>query len=247
VSLQGALVLANVIFLILGSLTLIAGVVVLMLGRALDRARDQEIAHLRLEAATTAANAANQLATVESRLLTWIGAHNSSTDLTGATGRLAAPAVGPTTTIPHPDRDARTAPPPIKPVEVLSLTPDAAPAGVTPAAQRRLTDTQRQKMEAILRVAPSMIMITTDGHAEPERFADELQSVFVDAGWHVDRAVYASLTRPLAPLSANLKPTPIDVAVRGAFAAASLSLIPRDSADPNADREIFVGSVVAPK
>jgi hypothetical protein len=102
-------------------------------------------------------------------------------------------------------------------------------------------------MEAILRLAPSLIMITTDGRPEAERFADDLQSVFEEAGWHVDRAVYASLNRPLVPLSANLKRTPIDVAVRGAFSASGLELPARDPGASDPDREIFVGSVATGK
>jgi hypothetical protein len=247
VSLEGALVLANVVFLVLGGMTLLAGIAVLMLGRAVDRVKDREIADLRVEAATASATAAGQMAAVESRLLSWLGAHSPPD--TSAPARLGAAPVSPSVvTGPKPFVDARTPLPPLlKPVEILSLPAEPSPNATVGAAQRHLAPAQRQRMEAILRLAPSMIMITTDGHGEPERFADELQSVFVDAGWHVDRAVYASLNRPLAPLSANLKPTPIDVAVRGAFAASGLTLSARDPADANADREIFVGSVSAPK
>jgi hypothetical protein len=248
VSLEGALVLANVAFLALGGLTLLAGIAVLMLGRAVDRLKDREIADLRVEAATASATAAGQMAAVESRLLTWLGAHSPPAEAPAAPRLAATPP--PAAALASPNRfvDARAAPPPpLKPVEILSMPADPGAGAVGGGAQRHLVPAQRQRMESILRLAPSMIMITTDGHAEPERFADELQSVFVEAGWHVDRAVYASLNRPLAPLSANLKPTPIDVAVRGAFAASGLTLAARDSADVNADREIFVGSVTTPK
>jgi hypothetical protein len=126
--------------------------------------------------------------------------------------------------------------------EIFSPAPDVGSVNEAAVTPRRLTGAQKQRMEAILKLAPAVVMLTTDGHAEPEAFADELQSVFTAAGWHVDRALYASLDRPLAPLSANLKSSPIDVAVKGAFAAAGLPLSPRDPVDAKADREIFIGS-----
>jgi len=241
VSLEGALLLANVLFVALGALTLVAGLAVLLLSRALDRAKDREIAHLRIEAAAAKATAAGQLSVMESRLVDWLGAR-APTDAAPA-----APAAAPNIPLAVPPGAAsgpRAPTPPATPLgeRFLSPAPNPAPASEAVFAPRHLTAAQKQRMEAILRLAPAIIMITTDGHAEPEAFADEIQAVFTLAGWHVDRALYASLDRPLAPLSANLKSTPIDVAVRGAFAASGLPLTARDPIDAREDREIFIGS-----
>ncbi len=238
-TLEGALLIANVLFVALGALTLVAGLAVLLLGRALDRAKDREIAHLRIEAAAAKATAAGQLAVIESRLVDWLGGRAPAESDTAA-ARLSAPPV-PLAAPPNLSPRAN-APAAFHGEEVLSPAsePPSQPEAVI--APRHLSAAQKQRMEAILRLAPAVVMITTDGHAEPEAFADDLQSVFTAAGWHVDRALYASLDRPLAPLSANLKATPIDVAVRGAFAASGLPLSARDPADAKADREIFVGS-----
>ena len=239
VTLDGALLLANILFVALCALTLVAGAAALMLGHAVDRAKDHEIATLRIQAAS--ATATGQMAEVEARMLAWLGAHPPSPEPqavrlpnTPAPLQLGPP---PTTVLTIPAHPAVVPEADIPPL-ALEATSAGAPAG----PQRNLTPTQRQRMEAILRLAPSLIMITTDGRSEPEHFADELQSVFTDAGWHVERAVYASLNRPLAPLSANLKSSSIDVAVGGAFAASGMPLKSRDPPQANADREIFVGS-----
>jgi hypothetical protein len=239
VTLEGALLLANVLFIALGALTLVAGLAVLLLNRAMDRAKDREIAHLRIEAAAAKATAAGQMSVMESRMVDWLGARAPS-DAEPPAGRPAAPNIP--LAVP-PSAASRPSPPTPLPADQF-FSPAPAPTAASDAvfAPRHLTAAQKQRMEAILRLAPSIIMITTDGHAEPEAFADELQAIFTLAGWHVDRALYASLDRPLAPLSANLKSTPIDVAVRGAFAASGLHLTARDPIDARADREIFVGS-----
>jgi len=241
VSLEGALLLANVLFVALGALTLVAGLAALLLSRALDRAKDREIAHLRIEAAAAKATAAGQLSVMESRLVDWLGAR-APTD--AAPTAPAAAANIPLAVPPGAASAPHAPPPPATPLgeRFLSPAPNPAPGSEAIFAPRHLTAAQKQRMEAILRLAPAVIMITTDGHAEPEAFADEIQAVFTLAGWHVDRALYASLDRPLAPLSANLKSTPIDVAVRGAFAASGLPLTARDPIDARADREIFIGS-----
>ncbi len=238
-TLEGALLIANVLFVALGALTLVAGLAVLLLSRAMDRAKDREIAHLRIEAAAAKATAAGQLAVMESRLVNWLGVR-APAESDAATPSLPAPPV-PLAAPPSASPRA-SAPVALHGGEVLSPAAEPAPAAEAVVAPRHLSAAQKQRMEAILRLAPAMIMITTDGHAEPEAFADDLQSVFAAAGWHVDRALYASLDRPLAPLSANLKSTPIDVAVRGAFAASGLPLSARDPLDAKVDREIFVGS-----
>jgi len=239
VTLEGALLLANVLFVALGALTLVAGLAVLLLSRAMDRAKDREIAHLRIEAAAAKATAAGQLAMMESHMVDWLGARAPTN---------AAPAEPPPAAsniplaVPPGATSRPSAPTPLPADRFFSPATEPAPSSDVVFAPRHLTAAQKQRMEAILRLAPAIIMITTDGHAEPEAFADELQAIFTVAGWHVDRALYASLDRPLAPLSANLKSTPIDVAVRGAFAASGLHLTARDPIDARADREIFVGS-----
>ncbi len=239
VTLEGALLIANVLFVALGALTLVAGLAVLLLNRAMDRAKDREIAHLRIEAAAAKATAAGQLAVMESRLVDWLGSR-APTDAEPAVAQPAPPNIP--LAVP-PGAGSRPSPPtPLRGDPFFSPAPAPAPASDAVFAPRHLTPAQKQRMEAILRLAPAIIMITTDGHAEPEAFADELQAIFTVAGWHVDRALYASLDRPLAPLSANLKSSPIDVAVRGAFAASGLPLTARDPVDARADREIFVGS-----
>ena len=244
VTLNGALLLANVLFLILGTLTLVAGIAVLMLSRAADRAKDQEIATLRIQAAAATTTAAGRMTEVEARMLAWLSLHLPSPAAQAEHPMLAAPPV-PMHLAPPPRPSLALAAPSAERHDVEILPPATQDPAIdqTVRFQRRLTDAQRQRMEAILRLAPSLIMITTDGRSEPERFADELQSAFEGAGWHVERAVYASRNRPLAPLSANLKATPIDVAVSGAFAATGLPLKPRDPPQANADREIFVGAL----
>jgi len=239
VTLEGALLLANILFVALGALTLVAGLAVLLLNRATDRAKDREIAHLRIEAATAKATAAGQLSVMESRLVDWLG-FRAPADASLGPPRLAAPAAQ--LAVPQSAPAFASAAPGRAASEIFSPAPDAGPVNEAAITPRRLTGAQKQRMEAILKLAPAVVMLTTDGHAEPEAFADELQSVFTAAGWHVDRALYASLDRPLAPLSANLKSSPIDVAVKGAFAAAGLPLSPRDPVDAKADREIFIGS-----
>ncbi len=241
-SLQGALLATNVLFVALAALTVAVGMTSLMLGRAVDRAKDREIATLRLQAAEATAGAAHQMAQVEAQLLGFLG---------GAAGaRVIAP--------PHAEPVAGALPPPAAPrgsgaTSGAKAVPSAAGApsihslgtpalASVPHRPNRLTPLQRQRMGAILTLAPSMIMITTDGRPDSEAFADDLQALFAQAGWQVDRAVYASLNKPLTPLSANLKSTPVDVAVRGAFAAAGIALPPRDPNAASADREIFVGS-----
>jgi hypothetical protein len=255
VSLQGALLTINVLFVVLAALTLAAGLASLMLSRALDRAKDREIASLRLQAAETTAQAAHQMAQVEAQLLTFLSGP--------AAARLPAPAQGDSTSALAAGAAAVRAalqpgaPPSIQPTAaappaaatavtgaVFAPHPMESPPPVGASRPHRLSAQQVERMVAILKLAPSMVMITTDGRPDSESFADDLQTVFARAGWHVDRAVYASLNKPLAPLAANLKGTPVDVAVRGAFAAAGLALPARDPNAASADREVFVGSTL---
>ncbi|MDE2355928.1 MAG: hypothetical protein KGL69_04150 [Alphaproteobacteria bacterium] len=251
VSLQGALLTINVLFVVLAALTLAAGLASLMLSRALDRAKDREIASLRLQAAETTAQAAHQMAQVEAQLLTFLSGP--------AAARLPAPAQGDSTSAlaagaaairaalqpgAPPSIQPAAAAPPATATAVFAPHPMESPPPVGASRPHRLSAQQVERMVAILKLAPSMIMITTDGRPDSESFADDLQTVFARAGWHVDRAVYASLNKPLAPLAANLKGTPVDVAVRGAFAAAGLALPARDPNAASADREVFVGSTL---
>jgi hypothetical protein len=100
-------------------------------------------------------------------------------------------------------------------------------------------------MVRILGLSPDSVILTSDGSDEAEAFADQLAGVFRDAGWKVERSLFISMKRPLAPLSADLLRQPRDQAVIAAFAAAGYNLPARDPGVLPQSREIFIGRMAS--
>ncbi|HEY2050414.1 MAG TPA: hypothetical protein VGH03_13810 [Caulobacteraceae bacterium] len=244
-SLEAGQLAATIICVVAIIVAIASGATSLALGRAIDRNRNREIAYALLDMRDWLARARVQPDPVS------LAPPQPQPALVPAVAQAALPAPRPApTTLAASAQEpieatvtarAIGAPTVAAPTTIVSAGPPPAATRPAASAMRVITPDERDRMVRILGLSPDSVVLTSDGSDEAEAFADQLASVFRDAGWKVERSLFISLKRPLAPLSADLLRQPRDQAVIAAFAAAGYSLPRRDpNAQPQA-REIFIG------
>ncbi|MBV8683867.1 MAG: hypothetical protein JO111_13415 [Caulobacteraceae bacterium] len=246
-SLEAGQLAASIVCVVAIMVAVASGATSLALGRAIDRHRDREITYALLDMRDLIARAR---------------AEPLAPSLPPPPAQAALPAAAPHAALPAPTprvETATSAGAAQEPIEamavgrtvgdpvVLGPAPIASVNGATTAVRstdgrvRVITPDSRDRMVRILGLSPDSVILTSDGSDEAEAFADQLAGVFRDAGWKVERSLFISMKRPLAPLSADLLRQPRDQAVIAAFAAAGYALPARDPAGQAQAREIFIG------
>lgn len=243
VSLEAGQLAASIICVVAIFVAIGSGVTSLILGRAIDRHRERDIAYALLDMRDLLARARSQ------PLAAALPLPQAQPALPPAPTQAVLPAPAPARQAPPAFAQApieatavgRAVGPPtiVPPIPVLAA--GSATAAVRPTAVRVITPDERDRMVRILALSPDSVILTSDGSDEAEAFADQLAGVFRDAGWKVERSLFISMRRPLAPLSADLLRQPRDQAVIAAFAAAGYNLPPRDPGAQPQSREIFIG------
>ena len=247
VSLEAGQVAASIVCVVAIVVAIASGATSMALGRAIDRHRNREITYALLDMRDWLARMRSQ------PVATPLPAPPPQPALASATPHVALPAPTPQSTARSSLASAQ------EPIEatavgrtvgdpvVLSPTPIAtasvAPTNLRSAASmfRVITPDARDRMVRILGLSPDSVILTSDGSEEAEAFADQIAGVFRDAGWKVERSLFISMKRPLAPLSADLLRQPRDQAVIAAFAAGGYNLPARDPGAQSQSREIFIG------
>jgi hypothetical protein len=243
VSLEAGQLAASIVCVVAVVVAIASGATSLALGRAIDRNRNREIAYTLMD------------------MRDWL-TRMSAQPITALPPPQPAHVAAPQAALPAPAQQMIARSPVAsghEPIEATAVgrTIGApvilSPNGVTPlgavpqaarpgaSAMRVITPDSRDRMVRILGLSPDSVVLTSDGSDEAEAFADQLAGVFRDAGWKVERSLFISMKRPLAPLSADLLRQPRDQAVIAAFAAAGFSLPARDPGGQAQAREIFIG------
>jgi hypothetical protein len=243
VSLEAGQLAASIVCVVAIVVAIASGATSVALGRAIDRNRNREIAY-------TLMDMRDWLARMSAQPITAIPPPQPAHVAAAPRAALPAPAqqmIARSQAAEHEPIEAtavgRTVGDPVvlpsTPMMALNTTTQAGRPGAS--AMRVITPDARDRMVRILGLSPDSVILTSDGSDEAEAFADQLAGVFRDAGWKVERSLFISMKRPLAPLSADLLRQPRDQAVIAAFAAGGFSLPARDPGGQPQAREIFVG------
>ena len=224
---RDALFLSTVAFLVLAALTLVAGVIVVLLSRANDRARERELAASRTAGETRVHTALADAVAALERLLAREAEHLRAGERT-ATLLREAPA-------PHAQTLADRA-----------LAVEAGPVVARIAqrsADRTLSDDQRGKMVSVLMRRSGDVMVVNGIGTEAGRRAAEMRAIFRASGWKVESGVVIDPKIPLlASLSVVLGTSEQDVVVREAFAVAGVAVADRPRSPMDRPTTIYVSS-----
>ncbi|HLZ83527.1 MAG TPA: hypothetical protein VKQ54_08155, partial [Caulobacteraceae bacterium] len=235
---RDALLLSNLAFLALAALTLVAGLFVFLLNRAVERAKDREVAtyqstaDVRIQSARADAAAALERAialeseNLRTRERTAMLVHDAAAmHLQALSGRGLAPQT--------------PAAPPLVAMAPSAPSLAAAAAGGPGGA---LSNDQRGRMISVLIRSPGDVTVINGIGSDPERRAADLRAVFRAAGWQVETGVVIQPKVPLAPVSLVLGSSEQDKAVRRAFAAAGVGVADRPRSPMDRPTTVYVGS-----
>ena len=224
---RDALLLSTVAFLVLAALTIVAGIIVVFLSRANERARERELATYRTAGeARVHAALAEAVAALE-RLLAREAEQLRAGERT-ATLLREAPA-------PQPQALADRA----VAVEAAPVVPRITQR----SADRMLSDDQRGKMVSVLMRRPGDVMVVNGIGTDAGRRAAEMRAIFRASGWKVESGVVIDPKIPLlASLSVVLGASEQDIAVREAFALAGVAVADRPRSPMDRPTTIYVSS-----
>jgi hypothetical protein len=231
---RDALMLSNAAFLLFGALTIIAGVFLLFLNRAVERTKDRELAAYQTAAEVRIHSARADAAEALERAVARETENLKTRALTALLVRdavalhaqtLAARSQGPQAV------GASPAP-----------TLHAGAPGGDGLADGTLSGDQRGKMISILIRRPGDVTVMNGAGSDAERRAAELRAVFRASGWQVESGVAIDPKVPLAPLSLVLGTSEQDKAVRRAFAAAGVGVTERPRSPIDRPTTIYVGA-----
>jgi hypothetical protein len=241
VSLEAGQLAASIVCVVAIVVAIASGATSLALGRAIDRNRNREIAY-------TLMDMRDWLARMSAQPITALPPPQPAHAAAAPQAALPAPAQRMIARSPDHEPIEATAvgrtvgdPMVLPPTSMAALNTANQTGRPGASAMRVITPDSRDRMVRILGLSPDSVVITSDGSDEAEAFADQLAGVFRDAGWKVERSLFISMKRPLAPLSADLLRQPRDQAVIAAFAAGGFSLPARDPGVQPQAREIFIG------
>jgi hypothetical protein len=224
---RDALFLSTVAFLVLAALTLVAGVIVVFLGRANDRARERELAAYRTAGETRIHSALADAVAALERLVARQGEHLKAVERTATLPREPAAQHAPALA------DSAMA------VEAGPVVPRIAQR----TADGALSDDQRGKMVSVLMRRPGDVMVVNGIGTEAGRRAAEMRAIFRASGWKVESSVVIDPKIPLlASLSVVLGASEQDVAVREAFAVAGVAVAERRRSPMDRPTTIYVSS-----
>ncbi|HSZ53438.1 MAG TPA: hypothetical protein VK801_17865 [Caulobacteraceae bacterium] len=245
VSLEAGQLAASIVCVVAIVVAIASGATSLALGRAIDRNRNREIAYTLMDMRDWLARMSAQPIAASLPPPPALGSATPQAALPAPAQRMIARSTAASEQEPiESTAVGRTVGDPVvlPPTATMALnTTTQAAARPGTAAMRVITPDSRDRMVRILGLSPDSVVLTSDGSDEAEAFADQLAGVFRDAGWKVERSLFISMKRPLAPLSADLLRQPRDQAVIAAFAAAGFNLPARDPGVQPQAREIFIG------
>jgi hypothetical protein len=224
---RDALLLSNIAFLALVALAFVASVVVFLLNRASERAKDRELAAYQTAAEMRIHSAQADAAAALERAVAGASENLRTKERTAMLVREAVAL--------HAQTLASRTPP------ALEAPPAAEPIGAK-IADRTLSTDQRGKMLAILIRRPGDVTVMSGIGSEAERYAAEIRGIFSAAGWTVESGVVVEPKIPLAPLSLVLGTSGQDLAVRKAFHAAGVAVADRPRSPMDRPSTIYVGS-----
>jgi hypothetical protein len=223
---RDALIFSNIAFLALVALAFVASVVVFLLNRASERAKDRELAAYQTAAEMSIHSARADAAEALERAVA-AAAENLRTK--ERTAMLVREAV----TLHAQTLAART--------PALEAPPVAQPIGDN-TGDRTLSADQRGRMIAVLIRHQGDVTVMSGIGSEAERYAAEVRTVFSAAGWKVESGVVVAPKMPLAPLSLVLGTSGQDQAVRKAFQEAGVNVSSRPRSPMDRPTTIYVGS-----
>jgi hypothetical protein len=229
---RDALLLSNIAFLALVALAFVASVVVFVLNRASEKAKDRELAAYQTAAEMRIHSAQADAAAALERAVAGASENLRTKERTAMLVREAVAL--------HAQTLAARTP------AALEAPSASEPIGAAPidakVADRTLSTDQRGKMLAILIRRPGEVTVMSGVGAEAERYATEIRAIFSAAGWTVESGVVVEPKMPLAPLSLVLGTSGQDLAVRKAFQAAGVAAANRPRSPMDRPSTIYVGS-----
>ncbi len=224
---RDALILSNIAFLGLVALAFVASVVVFLLNRSSERAKDRELAAYQTTAEMRINSARADAAEALERA---VMGETENLRARERTAMLVREAV-----VMHARALATRTPTP------ALEAPAPAEAAGDEVADRTLSADQRGKMIAVLIRLHGDITVMSGAGSEAERYAADIRSVFSAAGWKVETGVVVAPKVPLAPLSLVLGTSGQDLAVRIAFQAAGVHVGDRPRSAMDRPSTIYVG------
>lgn len=224
---RDALLISNVAFLAIVALAFVASVVVFLLNRASERAKDRELAayqttaELRIHSAR--ADAASALERAIARDVESVQARERTAMLVRDAAALHAQTMA-----------ARALP-------LQAPRPAIEHIGAR-IANRTLSSEQRANMIAVLIAHPGEVTVINGPGPEAERYAGDVRVIFNVSGWKVESGIVIEPRIPLTPLSLVLGTSEQDVAVRKAFDLAGVAVASRPRSPMDRPTTIYVGS-----
>jgi len=223
---RDALLLSNIAFLGLVALAFVASVVVFLLNRASERAKDRELAAYQTTAEMRIHSARADAAEALERAVAGQAENLRARERTALIVREAVAL--------HAQALAARTP--------ALEAPQAAAPGGDETVDRTLSTDQRGRMIAVLIRRRGDVTVMNGMGSEAERYAADVRAVFSAAGWNVESGVVVAPKTPLAPLSLVLGTTGQDLTVRKAFEAAGVNVGDRPRSPMDRPSTIYVGS-----
>jgi hypothetical protein len=227
---RDALLISTVAFIGLAGLTIVAGMIVVLLSRASERASARQAAAFRDEAEIRIHAARAEAAAAIDRALAREEENLRSRERTAMLVRDAVAL--------HAQVLATRAPP--APMAAPSLPPPA-PLAVA-AADGSLSPIQRGRLISVLMRSPGDVTVINGVGLVAERHAADVRAVFTAAGWRVESGVVVDPKIPLAPVSLVLGRSAQDQTVRQAFQAAGVAAADRPRSPMDRPTTVYVGS-----
>jgi hypothetical protein len=222
---RDALLLSTIAFLVLAALTLAAGVIVVFLSRANDRAKDRQLADYQSAGETRVHSVRANAAAALERLLAREAENLKTMERMAVLVREAAALNAQTLANRVPAVDAGPAVP-----RIAQQSADGA-----------LSADQRGKMVSVLIRRPGDVTVINSVGIEAERHAAEIRAIFRASGWRVASGGFIEPRVPGASLSLVLGTSEQDVAVREAFAAAGVAVTDRPRSPTDRPTTVYVG------